>query len=104
MQKLAKATGAKIVTKVSELTAADVGNAGLVEERKIGEDYMTFVTGCVKPKAVSILIRGGTEHVLDEVERSLDDALNVVAVAVEDGRIVYGGGAAASEIALALRD
>jgi len=104
MEKLAKATGAAIVSKVSELTKEDVGQAGLVEERKIGEDSLTFVTGCKKAKAVSILMRGGTEHVLDEIERSLDDALNVVAVAVEDGRIVVGGGAAAEEIALRLRD
>jgi archaeal chaperonin len=104
MEKLAKATGASIVSKVSELTPEDVGHAGLVEERKIGEDSLTFVTGAKKAKAVSILIRGGTEHVLDEVERSLDDALNVVAVAVEDGRYVYGGGATASELALQLRD
>ena len=104
MEKLAKATGANIVSKVSELTKEDVGSAGLVEERKIGDDSLTFVTGCKKAKAVSILMRGGTEHVLDEIERSLDDALNVVAVAVEDGRIVVGGGAAASELALRLRD
>jgi archaeal chaperonin len=104
MEKLAKATGASIVSKVSELTAQDVGTAGLVEERKIGDDSLTFVTGAKKARAVSILMRGGTEHVLDEIERSLDDALNVVAVAVEDGRYVYGGGATASELALQLRD
>lgn len=104
MEKLAKATGANIVSKVSELSAEDVGVAGQVEERKIGEDSLTFVTGCKKAKAVSVLMRGGTEHVLDEVERSLDDALNVVAVAVEDGKFVYGGGATAAELALQLHD
>jgi thermosome len=104
MEKLAKATGANIVSKVSELTAEDVGTAGTVEERKIGEDALTFVTGCKKAKAVSILIRGGTEHVIDEIERSLDDALNVVRVAVEDGKYVYGGGAAAEELAMQLRN
>jgi archaeal chaperonin len=104
MEKLAKATGANIVSKVSELTPEDVGAAGLVEERKIGEDALTFVTGAKKAKAVSILIRGGTEHVIDEIERSLDDALNVVAVAVEDGRFVLGGGATAEELAMHLRD
>jgi len=104
MEKLAKATGANIVSKVSELLPEDVGVAGLVEERKIGDDALTFVTGCKKAKAVSILIRGGTEHVIDEIERSLDDALNVVRVAVEDGKYVYGGGAAAEEIAMQLRD
>ena len=104
MEKLAKATGANIVSKVSELSADDIGSAGQVEERKIGEDSLTFVTGCKKARAVSILIRGGTEHVLDELERSLDDALSVVAVAVEDGKYVFGGGATASELALQLRD
>ncbi len=104
MEKLAKATGAAIVSKVSELTPEDVGTAGLVDERKIGEDALTFVTGAKKAKAVSILIRGGTEHVVDEIERSLDDALNVVAIAVEDGRYVLGGGASAEEIAMHLRD
>ena len=104
MEKLAKATGANIVSKVSELTPEDVGTAGLVEERKIGEDALTFVTGAKKAKAVSVLIRGGTEHVIDEIERSLDDALNVVAVAVEDGRFVLGGGATAEELAMHLRD
>lgn len=104
MEKLAKATGANIVSKVSELSPEDVGSAGLVEERKIGEDSLTFVTGAKDAKAVSVLLRGGTEHVLDEIERSIDDALNVVAVAVEDGKIVYGGGASAEEIALHLRD
>jgi thermosome len=104
MEKLAKATGANIVSKVSELTPEDVGSAGLVEERKIGDDALTFVTGCKKAKAVSVLIRGGTEHVIDEIERSLDDALNVVATAVEDGRFVLGGGATAEELAMHLRD
>ena len=104
MEKLAKATGANIVSKVSELTPEDIGHAGLVEERKIGEDTLTFVSGAKNAKAVSVLIRGGTEHVIDEIERSLDDALNVVAVAVEDSRLVYGGGASAEEIALQLRD
>jgi hypothetical protein len=104
MEKLAKATGANIVSKVSELSAEDVGHAGMVEERKIWEDSLTFVTGAKNAKAVSILIRGGTEHVIDEIERSLDDALNVVAVAVEDGRYVFGGGATAEELAMRLRD
>ncbi|MGA7862249.1 MAG: thermosome subunit beta [Thermoplasmata archaeon] len=104
MEKLAKATGANIVSKVSELSPEDVGSAGLVEERKIGEDSLTFVSGAKNAKAVSVLLRGGTEHVLDEIERSFDDALNVVAVAVEDGKIVYGGGAAAEELAMHLRD
>ncbi len=104
MEKLAKATGGKLVTKLDELSKDDLGHAKLVFEKKIGDDEMTFVTGCKDPRAVSILIRGGTEHVVDEVERSLEDATSVVACAVEDGKVITGGGASATEIALGLRD
>ncbi len=104
MEKLAKATGGKIVTKLDELSKDDLGFAKLVYEKKIGDDSMSFVTGCKNPKAVSILIRGGTEHVVDEVERSLEDSTSVVAVAIEDGKVVTGGGSSATEIALGLRD
>jgi thermosome len=104
MEKLAKATGANLVTKLDDLTANDLGTAALVEEKKIAEDRMTFVTGCRNPKAVSVLIRGGTEHVIDEIDRSLNDAISVVAVAVEDGKLVTGGGSTAAELALRLRD
>jgi thermosome len=104
MEKLAKATGANLVTKLDDLTVKDLGVADLVEEKKIADDRMTFVTGCKNPKAVSILIRGGTEHVIDEIDRSLNDAISVVAVAVEDGKLVTGGGSTATELALKLRD
>ncbi len=104
MEKLSKATGAKIITNLDDLTSEELGHAELVEQRKIGEDNMTFVIGCENPKAVSILVRGGTEHVVDEIERSLQDALHVVAKAVEDGKIVTGGGSSAVEMALRLRD
>ena len=104
MEKLAKATGANLVTKLDDLNEADLGVAKLVEEKKIAEDRMTFVTGCKNPKAVSILIRGGTEHVVDEIDRSLNDALSVVAVAVEDGKVVTGGGSTAMELAMRLRE
>jgi thermosome len=103
MEKLGKATGGSIVTKLDDLRKKDLGTATLVEEKKVADDEMTFVTGCRNPKAVSILIRGGTEHVIDEVERSLEDALGVVRVAIEDGKMVAGGGATATEIALRLR-
>ena len=85
LQKLARATGGKIVTGIKELSAADLGKAGKVEERKVGDDDMTFVTGCSNPRSVSILVRGGTEHVTQEVERSLQDALKVVGSVLEDG-------------------
>jgi len=104
MEKLAKATGGNLVTKLDDLKAEDLGIANLVEEKKIADDRMTFVTGCKNPKAVSILIRGGTEHVVDEIERSLNDAVSVVSLAYEDGKLVTGGGSAAIELALKLRD
>ena len=104
MEKLAKATGAKIIGNLDGLTNNDLGFSGYVEERKIGDDKMTFVTACKNPKAVSILIRGTTEHVIDELERGLHDALSVVAVALEDGKMTAGGGAAATAISMTLRD
>ncbi len=104
MEKLSKATGANIVANLDGLTSKDLGNAGNVEEKKIGDDKMTFITDCKNPKAVSLLIRGTTEHVVDELERGLHDALSVVKVALEDGKMLPGGGAAATAVAMALRD
>ncbi|MEA2075695.1 MAG: thermosome subunit alpha [Euryarchaeota archaeon] len=104
MKKLASATGGKILTSLEEVRAEDLGKAGMVEERKIGGEEMIFVENCKNPKAVSILLRGGTEHVVDELERGMHDALRVVAVALEDGKYVAGGGAAEIELALKLRD
>jgi chaperonin GroEL (HSP60 family) len=103
MKKLAMATGASILNDLDEITAGDLGKAGMVEERKIGDDKMTFVTDCKKAKAVSILVRGGAEHVVDEIDRGLHDALGVIAVAVEDGKMVTGGGSTAIEVAMATR-
>jgi len=104
LEKLSKATGGKVVANLDGLTSKDLGNAGSVEEKKIGDDKMTFVTNCKNPKAVSLLIRGTTDHVVDELERALHDALSVVKVALEDGKMTAGGGAAATEIAMSLRD
>jgi thermosome len=104
MEKLSKATGGKIVTNLKDLTAKDLGAADLVEERKIAGEEMMFVEGCKDPKAVSILVRGGTEHVVDEVERAVHDAISVVSVAVEDGKILGGGGAPEVEVAKELRE
>ncbi len=104
MEKLSKATGGKIVANLDGITSKDLGYAGSVEEKKIGDDKMTFVTDCKNPKAVSILIRGTTEHVVDELERGLHDALSVVKVALEDSKMTPGGGAAATAIAMGLRD
>ena len=104
MEKLARATGGKIVTNIKDLTAKDLGSAALVEERKIAGEEMIFIEGCKDPKAVSLLVRGGTEHVVDEVERAAHDAVSVVSAAVEDGKIVAGGGVPEIEVAKGLRE
>lgn len=104
MEKLAVSTGANIVNKLEELDAEDLGAAGCVEVKKVQGEDMTFITGMDKVKSVSLLIRGGTQHVIDEIERSLIDAWSVVKVAIEDGMMVTGGGSTAVELAMRLRD
>jgi len=104
IEKVAKATGANIVGNLDEIEESDLGYADLVEERKVGEEDMTFIVGCKNPKAVTILIRGGTEHVVDEVDRALHDALRVVGVTLEDGKAVPGAGAPEVELSLRLAD
>ncbi|NHI89496.1 MAG: thermosome subunit [Candidatus Thorarchaeota archaeon] len=103
LEKLAKATGGKIATSLDELSKDYLGSAGLVEEVKIGDDKLVYVRDCKDPKAVSIVIRGGTEHVVDEAERAMHDALCVVRNVVEDTTYVGGGGATESEIARKLQ-
>jgi thermosome len=104
MDKLSRATGAKIVTNLDEIEKSDLGYAGLVEEKDITGSRMTFVTGCKDSKTTSILLRGGTEHVVDGLERALEDALRVVGVALEDQKIVVGGGSPEIELALRLKE
>ncbi len=104
MKRLSKATGGKIVTKIEDLSKDDLGKAGLVEEKRVGKDKMTFIEDCKHPKAVSLLLRGGTEHFVDSVERALEDAIGVVATIIKDGRIVAGGGAAEIELGKRLSD
>ena len=103
MEKLARATHAKIINNIFEITPSDIGSAGKVEEKKIGDDNMIFVSECADPKAVSILIRAGIEHVVDEAERMLHDALSVVKAAIELPYILPGGGASEIELAKRLR-
>ena len=104
MEALARATGAKVVTNVDQLNADDAGYAATVEEKKIGDDKLIFVEGCRNPKAVSILIRGGTERIVDEADRSLHDALCVIRDVVQEPKVVAGGGAPEVEVARRLRE
>lgn len=111
IEKLARATGGNIVNTLKNmdnsnmlLSESDLGKALIVEEKKLGENTMTIVAGCHNPKAVSIIIRGGTEQVVNEAERILHDALRVVGVAIEDQTLVAGGGSPEIELALRLRE
>ena len=104
MEKLAKATGGRIVTNLDDLKSGDLGYAALVEERKIGDDKMVFIEGCKDPHSVAILIRGGTERIVDEAERSVHDALCVVRDVVQEPKILAGGGAPEIEVARELRE
>jgi thermosome len=103
MEKLARATGGKVITNLDDLKGKDLGKAGLVEERKVGEDKMIFVEKCKDPRSVAVLIRAGLERMVDEAERAMNDALSVVADVVEYNKIVAGGGAIEAEIARMLR-
>ncbi len=103
MEKLARATGARIISDLDDLKAADLGLAGLVDERKIGDDKMIFVEKCKDPHSVAILIRAGLERMVDEAERAITDSLSVVSDVIENNKIVAGGGAVEIEVAKELR-
>jgi len=103
LDKLSKATGAAIVTSLDELKPQDLGTAALVQEKRVGSGVMTFVTGTKNP-AVTLLLRGGTQQVLDGLERALDDAMHAVADVIEDGKMLAGGGAPEIELSLRLRE
>ena len=103
MEKLVKATGGRILTQLEGLKASDLGRAGLVEERKVSDDKMTFVERCKNPKAVSVLVRGGTERIVDEAERAFHDALCVVRDVIVEPQVVAGGGAPEAEVSRLLR-
>lgn len=104
VEKLSRATGATLATSLEDLSSNDLGKAGLVEERKVSGEKMTFIEDCDNPKAVSILVRGGTEHIVEEADRSLVDAMNVVNKSIESGKIVAGGGASEIELAMKIAD
>jgi len=103
LEKLSKATGANIITKIDDLTKNDLGSAGVVEETKVGDEDMTFIRECKNPKAVTLLIRGGTAHVIDEVKRAMEDAIGDVAASLRNGGVVAGAGAPEMELARQLR-
>ncbi len=103
MKKLSRATGARVVTTLDDLSSEDLGSAGLVEERKVAGDEMVFVEDCKEPKSVTLLVRGGTEHVIDEAERAIDDAIGAVSSAIEEGHYVVGGGSIEMDLSMKLR-
>jgi len=104
MQKLAKATGGKIISNLKELTATELGYALNVEEYKESDDGMTYITGCKNPKAITLLIRGGTDHVIDEVERAIRDGLGDLSAIIKDPKVVAGGGAIEMELSKRLKE
>jgi thermosome len=103
MEKLSRATNAKVVTSLDDLSPSDLGNAGLVEERKISGEQMVFVEKCKNPKSVTIFVRGSTEQVVDEVERSVTDVIGAISSVVADGKYVIGGGSVEIDAANRLR-
>ncbi len=99
IEALTRATGAQITSNIDDISSKDLGKAGLVEEVKMGDDHMTFVRDCKNPKAVTVFVRGGTEHVVDEIKRAMDDAIGDVSAAVLHGKLVAGAGAPEAELA-----
>lgn len=104
MDALARATGGKVLSRLADISKDDLGEAALVRSRKVAGDDMVFVEGCTNPKSVSLLVRGGSEHVVDEAERAVHDAIGAVSSAVKSGKVVAGGGSAEIEVAMKLRD
>jgi thermosome len=104
IERLEKATGARVATNLDDLNTEDLGIAGQVYEKKIFDEVLLFIEDCIDPKAVSIILRGSTKHVAEEVERAVDDAIGVVAATLEDGQVVAGGGAPEIAIAKGLKE
>jgi len=104
LKKLAECTNGRIITNLDELTPDDLGTAGVVEEVMVGNGEMIFIRDCPDKKIISIILRGGTEQVVDNLARAMHDALMVVGVVLEDGRVVAGGGSPEIELALRLRE
>ena len=104
MTKLAKATGGRVISNIDDVTSADLGNANKVEQRKIESDKWVFIEGCSNPRSVTLLIRGGTQRIIDEVDRSIHDSLMVVKDVIEKPSIVAGGGAPEAYVAMNLKE
>jgi len=104
IERIARAIGARLITSVDDFSASDIGSAGMVEIRGHGEDKMLYITQCSNPRAVSIVLRGGTQHVLDSAERAVEDALRAVGTVIEDDKVVAGAGSPEVEVALRLRE
>ena len=104
MKKLSRATGAKIASSLHDLKTEDLGLAGLVEERKISGNSMVFVEKCKDPKSVTIFVRGGTEHIVNEVERAIVDAIGAVSSVIEDGKVVTGGGSIEMKVSTGIKE
>jgi chaperonin GroEL (HSP60 family) len=103
MEKLSKATGATIITNLDDLSSSDLGKAGLVEEKTVGDEEMTYISECPNPKAVTVLLRGSTEHVIDEVKRAIEDAIGDVSAALINKKVVGGAGAIEIELSRYLK-
>lgn len=103
LEKLARATGAKIVSNWKELTAEDLGSAGLVREDKVADEEMVFIEKCRNPKAMTLLVKGGTEHVAEEIKRAVTDAIGDLAASLRDGKVVAGAGAIEMALATGLK-
>jgi archaeal chaperonin len=103
MEKIAKSTNAVIINNINDLTLKELGNAGVVEAKKVGDEEMTYIKECKSAKAVTLLIRGGTSHIVDEIERAVKDSLGVLAASIKYNKIVPGAGAAEIELAKELR-
>lgn len=104
MEKISKATGGKIISNLNEINSYELGEAENVEEIKRGKEIMTYIKGCKNPKAVTILIHGGTKHILDEIERAFLDGIGDIVSTIETGLVVPGGGAIEIELGKRLRE
>ncbi len=104
LKRLARATGGRVVSNLDDIESDDLGFAGSVAQKDIGGDERIFVEDVEEAKSVTLILRGGTEHVVDEIERAIDDSLGVVRTTLVDGQVLPGGGAPEAELALQLRD